>query len=898
MSRPWNSIADLRRVWLRKLSTLAGGVLGCLISGTSAQAYTGVVLYYPNQWEFSGGFCNTYSLWGNLADQIPRVGGGPIRLFVAENLTDNPPTWVEFRNALDECRTVVLNTHGYSNGASYTGLQFEVFASASARDAQYASYLNQYPAMYFTSSNNPPAIGITHEGIRQLLRPHLQESPQLFLGACGSCTGRDFWGDFDDPARGGTFFCYPGNAYVQEICRDLGLIIDIETCGLWHQDMVNALKEADAGSAYSGIISSLLLFGNERNRINLCRGCKAWAVTFEGVEAHQGRVRWVASAETAGSRYFVLGKRGEFAAAETLSVVAGAGSDAIGRVRPYEVAIEGAGYTQICVLEKDSLGRSTMSEWVPWSAAEDFPEIAEGTERPMSPAPDGPRGIFQIVGESELQPLPGVAANEASANGDAPGGQARAAGDGSAPQASSIAADVVVYTTTGSETMASHVWGNVLLTQKPDGTYYRASKFAGSANPADARDAYRAVRDANLLYNASVPPDPFPEFPLMILVGDGDSVGVHADYIVDPDAPALQGGWYTHSTITDVDGDLIPDGPISMVPVWTHAETQNHMNAVKQYRAGQNVDPSRSVVAFLGDVDGLGDAGDWFEDAMVPDFVNWASVLGRGYRGVLRESNFNHADPHWRESMKAAGTSILNLGVDQVWFSGLSTSEGNYTYFLEDDPANWASSYRWIFLGPTCRAGACWFGNYVGQARHIMHTNPLSKGICVGGIGQYNAGEMPMHQVYCDLLKAEMAASPNGTLLADVALRVTRQMIEKEPAFKNYALGISALGALVPVRGNPPTVDAPAIAGFTPQSLGLRSLADGRLLFSVPPGKRANLEVFDVRGRRLATLLKDAEVSEGVHSRTWDTSEVASGIYFAQLTSGGEASTAKIVIVK
>jgi hypothetical protein len=70
----------------------------------------------------------------------------------------------------------------------------------------------------------------------------------------------------------------------------------------------------------------------------------------------------------------------------------------------------------------------------------------------------------------------------------------------------------------------------------------------------------------------------------------------------------------------------------------------------------------------------------------------------------------------------------------------------------------------------------------------------------------------------------------------------------------------------------------------------------------VRPG-RARLSVFDVRGRRVATLV-DGYLQAGEHRRIWDGrnetgAEVAAGVYFYRLTtSGGEDVSRRMVIVK
>jgi hypothetical protein len=72
------------------------------------------------------------------------------------------------------------------------------------------------------------------------------------------------------------------------------------------------------------------------------------------------------------------------------------------------------------------------------------------------------------------------------------------------------------------------------------------------------------------------------------------------------------------------------------------------------------------------------------------------------------------------------------------------------------------------------------------------------------------------------------------------------------------------------------------------------------LSFDTPAPGRVALEIFDVAGRRVATVLR-AELPAGQHTARWDGSDgegrpCAAGVYLARLAhSGGESATAKLV---
>ena len=77
---------------------------------------------------------------------------------------------------------------------------------------------------------------------------------------------------------------------------------------------------------------------------------------------------------------------------------------------------------------------------------------------------------------------------------------------------------------------------------------------------------------------------------------------------------------------------------------------------------------------------------------------------------------------------------------------------------------------------------------------------------------------------------------------------------------------------------------------------------DTRVSYSVPAPGRAVVEVYDVAGRRVATLV-DGHVDAGEHEAVWDGIggdglRVASGVYFCRLTSGGRDSTEKMLFIR
>jgi hypothetical protein len=69
------------------------------------------------------------------------------------------------------------------------------------------------------------------------------------------------------------------------------------------------------------------------------------------------------------------------------------------------------------------------------------------------------------------------------------------------------------------------------------------------------------------------------------------------------------------------------------------------------------------------------------------------------------------------------------------------------------------------------------------------------------------------------------------------------------------------------------------------------------IAFDLPASSTVRLDVYNVLGQRVATLV-DGELPAGVHDILWDASSVGSGVYFARITTGENTATTKMVLLK
>ena len=67
--------------------------------------------------------------------------------------------------------------------------------------------------------------------------------------------------------------------------------------------------------------------------------------------------------------------------------------------------------------------------------------------------------------------------------------------------------------------------------------------------------------------------------------------------------------------------------------------------------------------------------------------------------------------------------------------------------------------------------------------------------------------------------------------------------------------------------------------------------------FSLSNACDVKLEIFNITGRKVATILEKA-LGAGIHTVTWDATDQASGVYLYKITAGDFVETKKMVLLK
>ncbi|MBD3233859.1 MAG: T9SS type A sorting domain-containing protein, partial [candidate division Zixibacteria bacterium] len=69
------------------------------------------------------------------------------------------------------------------------------------------------------------------------------------------------------------------------------------------------------------------------------------------------------------------------------------------------------------------------------------------------------------------------------------------------------------------------------------------------------------------------------------------------------------------------------------------------------------------------------------------------------------------------------------------------------------------------------------------------------------------------------------------------------------------------------------------------------------ITFTLPEAGAVNLEVYNVMGQKVATLV-DGHVDAGKHDISWNAADQASGIYFYKLSAGDKVFTKRMTLLK
>lgn len=369
-------------------------------------------------------------------------------------------------------------------------------------------------------------------------------------------------------------------------------------------------------------------------------------------------------------------------------------------------------------------------------------------------------------------------------------------------------------------------------------------------------------------------------------------------YAVAPgDASECGGACYSDLAMTDIDGDWLPNGPVTRIPGYTPEEIEAVLQAAAEYRAGTSVNPQRRV-AF------------WCDDEDYQWVLNMRSVAelydGIGYSdgAVVKLSQV----PGSSTARFARFCDIVNGGIAELWSFGYSSDHmwgsafklAPYGSIRAEDFDQLTTEQVFIAWAPTCHTA--FTSELMGSqsiAGALMLPGAGSASRLAGFVGRVSAGgDIAQWLIAEALAAARCEAAPGIDSVADVVYRGVLDFVAEYPMFRDIALGTSVLGGNVVLQGVDPSAAA-VLAGAPGTALSLSSIASGsstEFQYSRSGSGMAYgmLTVYDVRGRLVRRI--DAGELAATGSIVWDGRDVsgrtiASGVYLGLLEVRGAAGT-------
>jgi outer membrane protein assembly factor BamB len=91
---------------------------------------------------------------------------------------------------------------------------------------------------------------------------------------------------------------------------------------------------------------------------------------------------------------------------------------------------------------------------------------------------------------------------------------------------------------------------------------------------------------------------------------------------------------------------------------------------------------------------------------------------------------------------------------------------------------------------------------------------------------------------------------------------------------------------------------AGSLADLDLRALAATGAGGASFQFRLPAAVPVTLEVHDLRGRKVATVIDGETLAPGENARSWNPGRLASGVYLARLQAGAREATAKLTLVR
>jgi hypothetical protein len=248
------------------------------------------------------------------------------------------------------------------------------------------------------------------------------------------------------------------------------------------------------------------------------------------------------------------------------------------------------------------------------------------------------------------------------------------------------------------------------------------------------------------------------------------------------------------------------------------------------------------------------------------------------------------------------GSPTAISGSTEVWLDATAIDplqDASATIVIRDRTNNtWRTPYIYqaerANLNPTGNLdfGEVTFG--MPAIQDVLITNPLSRDITIKEIKILKGGQN--FTIVSPIVPPAITLKPGEQIAVHVQFTPTEKDRYYEDSLR-IVLSCTELRIRLLAQEKPAGVDAPDIAGYGLGQNDPNPFHDATSIeFSIPHAEKVRLEIYDLLGRRVATLV-DGTMQRGVHRATWNATGVAAGIYYYRLV-GEEWSGSREMIVR
>lgn len=848
--------------------------IACLISTAAVDSTqsrcvdsaTKVVATYPNMFELSPFGCSKGRLVDDLVTGAGRfeIPSFDVKIQYADTQTDNPPTVQGLISNVQNggsTKTLVAVSHMSGDGMGVAYYSTEAARNA-AVSALVAAGWTEGPSGEILAIPGPPgpAIFLRGSGISGRIAPYLSTARMVLAIGCNSNGLQSSFGSFSDPGdySGGTFVGVTATCPADEGCSIVNDIIAGTGCFRFPYEG-HELDDAMRFKNWTGWVS---VVGNIKNSLSCYKSCWNWSVTYRFVGVDNGSAVWGVVDEDALSYYELRGYANPGAPPEVLEAVPGFGTDGAGHLRVHATALP-PGYAEYDVVEYDKDQFISVSPRFGPSdpVAPEFLAYTPGNDYDLDAITLEPEKLtLPVYGGKDLEALstPTLIEGQDDLTGDAivfafhPGAVAR------------VFQHLEAHYPTTYHNPPEIVW------------FYTF----GVPTPEQITSAVNLVRANNQAAGG------FPPNPDLQIVGDGG----WATWPDDEDWSKISGSLRGYRPI-------YPQGSIGVIPSLDDTEIQRYLEAAEEYIDDQFV--YDDAVFFVGDV--LNDTtAAWLRDEVQHFAQAFPATVSLDFH---YESDFASGD---YVGPREASYAAINAGVGWVLTQGIRFDVDELTRFVRGsagDPLQLTTQQRNIWLNFSCMATATW-EPWTHQCKRILF-NQIDRSIGVGFFGPMVDGSGIQHQQAREVFLAEMVKATNdGTpiTLAQLGHRFQNALVIAIPEYDWYADCWAYLGSIaVPYRDGPVRTSVRGGEARSPRILivGRNPSSDAfPLTVDLQRAGTIRIDVFDVAGRRVDTIVQ-GDFSAGEHAWTWNpSSQTASGVYFAVLSTKQERYSAKLIRVR